>query len=200
MHLQKGFVLSLYLINDLHFIHILVYCKRKYRKGVLQEWGIIMELEFDVKVTSSALYDYLLYHTYTGLSGMLGTLVGVFLIIAFVSTRYFIYLIAGVVLIAYMPCSLFLKAKQQVVNNPVFKEPLHYKMTDEGVSVSQGETEEMQSWESCVKAVSTAKSVILYTSRTTASIFPKRDLEDKKEALIQMISTHMPPKKVKIRF
>ena len=71
-----------------------------------------MELEFDVKVTSSALYDYLLYHTYTGLSGMLGTLVGVFLIIAFVSTRYFIYLIAGVVLIAYMPCSLFLKAKQ----------------------------------------------------------------------------------------
>ena len=159
-----------------------------------------MELEFDVKVTSSALYDYLLYHTYTGLSGMLGTLVGVFLIIAFVSTRYFIYLIAGVVLIAYMPCSLFLKAKQQVINNPVFKEPLHYKMTDEGVSVSQGESEEMQSWESCVKAVSTAKSVILYTSRTTASIFPKRDLGDKKEALIQMISTHMPPKKVKIRF
>lgn len=159
-----------------------------------------MELEFDVKVTSSELYDYLLYHTYTGFSGMLGTLVGVFLIIAFVSTRYFIYLIAGVVLIAYMPCSLFLKAKQQALNNPAFKEPLHYKMTDEGISVSQGENEEMQSWESCVKAVSTAKSVILYTSKTTASIFPKRDLVDKKEALIQMISTHMPPKKVKIRF
>lgn len=159
-----------------------------------------MELEFDVKVSSSELYDYLLYHTYTGFSGMLGTLAGVFLIIAFVSTRYFIYLIAGVVLIAYMPCSLFLKAKQQALNTPVFKEPLHYKMTDEGVSVSQGEREEMQSWESCVKAVSTARSIILYTSGTTASIFPKRDLGDKKEALIQMISTHMPPKKVKIRF
>lgn len=159
-----------------------------------------MELEFDVKVTSSALYDYLLYHAYSGLSGMLGTLVGVFLIIAFASTRYFIYLIAGVVLIAYMPCALFLRAKQQVVNNPVFKEPLHYKMTDEGISVSQGGVEETQSWESCVKAVSTAKSVILYTSRTTASIFPKRDLGEKKEALFQMISTHMPSKKVKIRF
>ena len=159
-----------------------------------------MELEFDVKVTSSALYDYLLYHAYSGLSGMLGTLVGVFLIIAFASTRYFIYLIAGVVLIAYMPCALFLRANQQVVNNPVFKEPLHYKMTDEGISVSQGGVEETQSWESCVKAVSTARSIILYTSRTTASIFPKRDLREKKEPLIQMISTHMPPKKVKIRF
>lgn len=159
-----------------------------------------MELEFDVKVTSGALYDYLLYHTYTSFSGMLGTLVGVFLLMAFVSTRYVIYLIAGVVLIAYLPCSLFLKAKQQAVNNAAFKKPLHYKLTDEGISVSQGESEEKQSWDSCVKAVSTGKSIILYTSRATASIFPKKDLGDKKEALIQMISTHMPPKKVKIRF
>ncbi len=159
-----------------------------------------MELEFDVKINSSDLYDYLLYHTYTGFSGMLGTLAGVFLVMAFLGTRYFIYLIAGIVLIVYMPCSLFLKAKQQAVNNPVFKEPLHYKMTEEGISVSQRESEEAQSWENCVKAVSTARSIILYTSRTTASIFPKRDLGEKKEALIQMISTHMPPKKVKIRF
>ena len=73
-------------------------------------------------------------------------------------------------------------------------------MTDEGISVSQGENEEKQSWDNCVKAVSTPKSVILYTSRATASIFPKKDLGNKQEALIQMISTHMDPKKVKIRF
>lgn len=162
--------------------------------------GYSMEMEFDVKVTAGVLYDYLLYHTYTSFSGMLGTLVGVFLIMAFVSTTYVIYLIAGVVLIAYLPGALFLRAMQQVQNTPAFKLPLHYKMTDEGVSVSQGESEERQSWDSCVKAVSTGKSIILYTTRTTASIFPKKDLGDQKEALIQMISTHMPPKKVKIRF
>ena len=73
-------------------------------------------------------------------------------------------------------------------------------MTDEGIFVSQGETEETQSWEKCYKAVSTSKSIILYTSKNTASIFPKKDLGEKKDALIQMISTHMPPNKVKIRF
>jgi hypothetical protein len=159
-----------------------------------------MELEFDVKITASAMYDYLLYHTYTSLSGLLGTIVGVFLIMAFISTKYPIYLIAGIVIIVYLPCSLFLRANQQVVNTPAFKQPLHYKMTDEGISVSQGESEEKQSWDSCYKAVSTSKSIILYTSRTTASIFPKSDLGENKDALIQMISTHMPPKKVKIRF
>lgn len=158
-----------------------------------------MELEFDVRVTSSELYDYLLYHTYTSFSGIIGTLAGVFFILSFAASRYPIYLIAGAVIIAYMPCSLFLRAKQQALNTPVFKEAIHYRMTDEGISVSQGESKESQSWESCIKAASTARSIILYTSKTTASIFPKKDLGDKKEALIHMISTHMPPKRVKIR-
>ncbi len=158
-----------------------------------------MELEFDVKVNAGVLYDYLLHHTYTSLSGMLGTIVGVFLIIAFVSQKYPIYLIAGIVLIAYLPCTLFVRANKQIVNNPAFKEALHYKLTDDGISVSQGENEETQSWESCYKAVSTSRSIILYTSRSTASIFPKKDLGEKKDAVIKMISTHMTPKKVKIR-
>lgn len=161
---------------------------------------LIMELEFDVKVTAGALYDYLIYHTYTSISGMLGTIAGALLIVVFASTRYPIYLIAGVVLIAYLPCTLFIRAQQQALNTPAFKEPLHYKMTDQGISVSQGDTEETQSWDNCVKAASTGKSIILYTSKNAASIFPKKDLGEKKDALIQMISTHMPPKQVKIRY
>lgn len=158
-----------------------------------------MELEFDVKVNAGALYDYLLHHTYTSFSGMLGTLVGALLIVAFAATKYPIYLIAGIVLIVYLPCTLFVRANKQALNNPAFKEALHYKLTDEGISVSQGENEETQSWENCYKAISTTKSIILYTSKSTASIFPKSDLGEKKDAVIQMISTHMPPQKVKIR-
>ena len=58
-----------------------------------------MELEFDVKVTPSAMYDYLLHHTYSGMSGIIGTVFGVFLIMAFLATKYPIYLIAGIVVI-----------------------------------------------------------------------------------------------------
>lgn len=159
-----------------------------------------MELEFDVKMTPMGLYDYLLYHTYTGLSGLIGTLVGVFLVMAFFATKYPIYLIAGIVIILYLPLNLLLKANQQIQGNAAFKQPFHYKMTDEGVSVSQGETEESISWENCYKAVSTRSSIILYTSKVTASIFPRKDLGQKQEALIEMISTHMEPKKVKIRY
>lgn len=159
-----------------------------------------MELEFDVKMTPAAMYDYLLHHTYSGMSGIVGALAGAFCIMVFLANRYPIYLIVGIVILAYLPMSLFLKANQQVQGTPAFKKPLHYKLTEEGICVSQDGTEEMQSWDACFKAVSTRNSIILYTSRTTASIFPKKDLGEKKEAVVQIISTHMPPSKVKIRF
>lgn len=159
-----------------------------------------MELEFDVKMTPAAMYDYLLHHTYSGMSGIVGALAGAFCIMVFVANKYPIYLIVGIVILAYLPMSLFLKANQQVQGTPAFKKPLHYRLTEEGICVSQDGTEEMQSWDACFKAVSTKNSIILYTSRTTASIFPKKDLGEKKDAVIQIISTHMPPSKVKIRF
>ena len=110
------------------------------------------------------------------------------------------YLAVAIVILCYLPVSLFLKAKQQSLN-PVFKQPLHYRMTDEGVFVSQGEEEQMQKWEDMYKAGSTIGSVLLYTAKRSASIFPKKQLQkqDVYEKVVEMISTHMPPKKVNIR-
>ena len=42
-----------------------------------------MELEFDVKITSGILYDYMLRHTYYSLSGLIGTIAGALLIVCF---------------------------------------------------------------------------------------------------------------------
>ena len=108
-------------------------------------------------------------------------------------------LIAGLVILAYLPWTLFLKSKKQYLSNPAFKEPLHYRMTDQGIEVSQKGETQGQKWEDMYKAVSTPRSIILYTSRVNASIFPKKDLGEKSSAVIRMISTHMPPRKVKIR-
>ena len=51
-----------------------------------------MELEFDVKMTPAAMYDYLLHHTYSGMSGIVGALAGAFCIMVFVANKYPIYL------------------------------------------------------------------------------------------------------------
>ncbi len=158
-----------------------------------------MEIEFDVNVTPGVLYDYMLQHTYTSPAGLIGAVAGALMIVAFFSGAGVLCLIAGIIVIAYLPWSLFLKSRQQYLSNPAFKKPLHYKLTEEGLEVSQGEEVQMQKWEDMHKAVSTPKSLILYTSPMNASIFPKKDLGEKAAGVIAIISTHMPPKKVKIR-
>lgn len=68
---------------------------------------------------------------------------------------------------------LILRSRQQALANPAFKEPLHYVLDDEGIHVSQNGTEEMQKWEDIRKAVSTNRSIIVYTSKVNACIFPE---------------------------
>lgn len=156
-------------------------------------------VELDVKIEAGDLYDFMLMHSYSKPSGILGSALGAVMVIVALSTKQWIFLIGGIALLLYLPWVLFIKSRQQVLGNPVFEQSLHYVLDENGVTISQGETEETQSWENMVKAVSTGRSIILYTSRVNATIFPKRQMGDKKAAVIETISTHMPPSKVKIR-
>ena len=161
---------------------------------------ITMDLEFDVKVTPGVLYDYMLFHTYTSASGLIGSAVGALMVVTFFMGYGVLFLIGGAVILAYLPWTLFIKSRQQYLSNPAFKNPLHYQMDEKGVTVAQNGERQSQSWENMYKAVSTPRSLILYTSPVNASIFPKKDLGEKALSVTQMISTHMPAGKVRIRW
>lgn len=156
-------------------------------------------IEFDVHIGAGDLYDYMMHHTYSGFSGLFGSLMGAVFVVLGVYRSYWLAVGAGILLLCYLPWTLFLKSRQQMAATPAFREPLHYCLDEEGIHVSQNGTEEMQKWEDIRKAVSTGRSLIVYTSRTNACIFPKRDLGDYKAQVIQVLSTHLPASKVKIR-
>lgn len=156
-------------------------------------------VELDIKIGAGDLYDYMLMHNYNSPAGIMGSVVGAVMLMVGLAKSHWIMLIAGVILLLYLPWTLFVKSRQQILNNPVFKQPLHYVLDENGITISQGETSTSQAWEDMVKAVSTTKSIIIYTGRVNATIFPKSQMGDKKAAVIEIISTHMPPKKVKIK-
>ena len=158
-----------------------------------------MEVEFDVQMTSADLYDYMLHHTFTSPSGLIGAVAGALMIVAGFAGSGALCTIAGIVILLYLPVALFMRSKQQFLSNPAFRQPLHYRMDEEGITVSQGEHEECCKWEDMQKAISTMRSIVLYTSAVNATILPKKAMGEKTTAGIGVISTHMPPKKVKIR-
>ena len=158
-----------------------------------------MKIEFDVTMTAAKMYDYMLHHTMTSFQGIVGEIIGILLVVGYFLTYKPIYIITGVIVILYLPITLYMKANRQVKLNPVFKEPLHYTLDDEGVKVKSGESEESLPWSAMYKATSSLRTIILYTNRINACLFPKDDLGDNKVEAIKIISTHMDPKRVNIR-
>ena len=159
-----------------------------------------MELDFDIKMTTSALYDYNMHHTYTSFSGVIATFAGIILLAGYSRDLSNIaLLIAGIVILLYSPVTLFTRSKKNILLNPAFKNPLHYHLNDEGVTVSQGDDAMTVEWKDMYKAYSTNQSIIIATGKKNAWIFPKRELGESRVELIEMICTHMDPEKVKIK-
>ncbi|HJA92477.1 MAG TPA: YcxB family protein [Candidatus Eisenbergiella merdipullorum] len=157
-----------------------------------------MQVEFDVRLDAGTLYDHLVYRAYSHTPGIMETAAGALLVIVFGMTGNLLCLIAGLVILAWLPASLWRKAARKA-KQPDFQQPLHYILTEEGVEIFRKNGKDFWKWEEMEKAVSTSKSVILYTVGDSACIFPRRELKDSLIPAVEMISTHMSPRKVNIR-
>ena len=158
------------------------------------------ELEFEVMMSSGVLYDYLLRHSYSSAVGLIGSCFGAFGIIMFFCYGGWLYLIMGVIVLVYLPITLFKRSKMVMLTNPAYKRPLKYRFTEKGFSVSQDDARSSVEWDGCRKAVSTKKSIIIYTGKNNASIFPREQIPGGASALIGVIARHMEPKRIKIRY
>lgn len=158
-----------------------------------------MEVRIQVKINASDLYDYMMRHQYTSASGVIGSGVGGILTVCGLFLKEWAFVLAGLVVLLYLPVTLFLKSRQQIKFNKAFAQEMTYILNEEGLTVQVGEESGSCPWEQIVKAVSTTRSIFLYTSSINATIIPKRFLNDKKEDVIRVICTHMPPRKVKIK-
>ena len=165
-----------------------------------------MSVKINVKMTEEYMYDFMLYHNYTHMSGLMTAIAGVLCLAVFIQKLMdgdmqtsAVWLMCAILFLIISPSSMKAKAKSQVNNVEMFQKPLEYEFTEEGITVRQDEAKAETKWEEVTKAVSTQKSVILYLGRVRALIFPKKCMGEEYEEVMKMIHTHVPPSKVKIR-
>lgn len=165
-----------------------------------------MSIKIKVTMTEKRMYDFMLYHTYTHMSGLVGAMLGVVglgigiqcLFQNDVQSAAMGFLVA-VLFLVVNPVTMRQRAKAQVDKNVMFQKPLEYEFTEEGIVVRQEDQEALTKWEDFEKAVSTGRSIILYVTRLRAFILPKECMGDQYEPIMKCIHTHMPAKKVRIR-
>lgn len=171
-----------------------------WRIAVLRRLQRAFMVECEVKIGAADLYDYNLKYTYGKIINIIAEIAGMAAVLyGFVSHNYPLAVIGAIVEV-YLPVTLWIRSAQTAALLPAFKKPLHYVLDENGLTVSQGEESQTVSWDNCLKAVSTSRSILLFTSATSATIFPRAQLGDKAVLVIQCISQNMSPDRVHIRY
>lgn len=162
-------------------------------------------IKFDVQMTPRIMYNFMIHHTYTSLSGILGVVFGVLSLIIGLYRQTqgtgdsWMFFVFAAVFIIYMPVTLWLKSAKQVKTTPMFQKPITYEMTETGLVISQGDQSTENAWDNFQKVISTKQSLLLYISKVRAIVLPKEQMGEQYTAAVKWISTHVDPAKVNIK-
>ena len=160
---------------------------------------VVYMVEVEVKLTPGDLYDFNLRHSYSSVSGILATAVGLVGVAYGLYAKYWLLLIVGAILVVYTPLVLLLKANQTYSLSPAMKKPLKYTLDEKGLTIGQDESSQTYPWADIVKAVSTGRSIIIYTTRYNATIIPKSQVREELPLIIKEIAANLEPRKNRIR-
>lgn len=154
----------------------------------------IVSLSVNMKV--SYMYSFLFQHLHRSFKGIFGVCISLAALVMFVfsfdgqgdTTRTIILLLIGLLFTVVNPLMLLVRAKQQVMLSPIFKQPLQYTFTSAGMKVSQGDEEQFVTWEQILEVRKTASILILYTSKNSGSILAFREMGEERQAVETMIA------------
>lgn len=154
------------------------------------------EIRFQVDLSVSELYVFSMRHTYCSASGVFGLLLS-FGSLAACALRYesldgttkLALIIIGLLFTVVQPIMLYGKAFMQRLRNQDINAPLQYCVSEEGITVSQGEQQVQVPWYDVRKMVQNRNAVYLYMSPVRAFIFPRKQCGKHYEEMISLIRT-----------
>lgn len=165
-----------------------------------------MTAEFDVTITSKDMYRFNMYHAYHGFQGIFAAVIGILVLIVAgatfgkVETMYTVmYTIFGIIFLIYVPASLYMRSKQQILSSEVLRNALHYKFDEEGVHVSQNDQTADLLWEQIYKVVATKSNLLIYSSRVNAYVIPMSVMGAEYETVAQLAQSHLEKYRLKLK-
>ena len=81
---------------------------------------------------------------------------------------------------------MILRAKRQMQSVVTFKEKVHYRIDDSGITVSLGDVTETLSWDKIYKIKFDGRSIDVYMTTVNANIIPVRDFNGKAVDFVNM--------------
>lgn len=77
------------------------------------------------------------------------------------------------------PVNFMARAKQQMLSNPLFKEPMYYRFDTEGIQLN--DSEEKMYWDQLIGVKETKQMFLLYIQPMQAFIIPKASFDNSEQ-------------------
>ena len=156
------------------------------------------EVKFSVLVTVKDMFLFLVHHSYRGVSLLADAIVtfgAIGLLIAGFGKGDPVKTVA-LILVALLftvvhPLQLYMKARKQVKKNEVFKKPLDYVLTDEGITLSQEEQSQSITWADVYQVKEYKSQILVYTGRVYAFVWPKSALAECEAEVKELFKKHL---------
>ena len=152
------------------------------------------EIEFNINLTAGELYAFSMHHTYSSISGIAGLILsfGSLIICAFnfknfESTTIIALIVIGLLFTIVQPAMLYSKAKVQARKNESISGSLHYRLSEDGIEISQGEQTAAVKWYEVRKMKIAKNAMYVYMSPVRAFIFPKRQCNEHFDAAAALV-------------
>ena len=153
-------------------------------------------MKFHTQLKAKDIFKFSLAYTYSGVQAILTIFmlgVGAYMIVQGIGQPE--GQIFGVVVIALFvvinPLMIYVKAKKQAIENPVYKNPTYYTLRDDGIFVELGEESATIEWARVYKVTHFMGLTLLYTGKQQAFVFPDYELGDDREKMLDYMKEHI---------
>jgi hypothetical protein len=156
-------------------------------------------MKFHTQLTAKDIFKFSVIFTYFGTSGILAVFMilvgGLMAARGIVLGQGPVYIAMGILIILLFvvinPMMLYMKAKKQVLTNPVYQVQSYYTMQEDGIFVEIGEQTGTIEWNRIYKIRHMFGLYILYTGRQQAFVFPEEAMGSEKDRIMQFIEEHV---------
>ena len=164
------------------------------------------EVKFSVQMKTVYMFDFLYWHSYHGITGIINyalSFAGIAALIAGFGKDNIMVTVMLVALASLFtvinPLLLLYKAARQVKKTPMFAKPLHYKFDTREFSISQDSNSDSAKWDSVVFIRETGKSIILYMGASNALVLPKKEIGNQLGDLKKLMRAAIPEQAKKLK-
>lgn len=165
-----------------------------------------MKVTFDIKLSAKDIFKFNMYQAYRGMQGLISTLIPL-VIIGTVIWKYndfglanaLLYIGMAIVLVIYLPASLWLRSNRAIKTNEALAKPLHYEFSEENICVSQEDQNVEFQWENIYKMIATKSMVLIYTNRMNAYIIPREQMQEQYVDLATLAQSQLAKFRVKMK-